>query len=645
MKKVDLEILLYLEGYRVPIKSYSITAAKNNLTVATINLPSTDEIAEIVPGTVAEIFYWDNYASVYRLAFNGRISSPIYNKSGGFRSRGLTAVSHASILNELPTKYLYALEDMDFYQITDSYNFYHMPVDEAIEAYKNQLFSKYTLFDEINKSETTIVKYFDKFLDIIKNCWEPFYRNQEKQLKITKDHIFFDDGLFKRFYKSQALYNFLENMNYNIASSNRTILDTILSEIRKVGYAYFSINSPAYNNFGKNDDNIGDAGDTTIRVNKDSLAQFVLMPEVINANPPRCNVLVSGIDSTLNAAMSPQNLTRLRYAFKFFDNLGYNEDYPEELSKNDYKFTDAEKRIGLKAHIGSKSYLFHQIMGEALLTPEDKDKDEIRDIYKKVTKYDYLKAQYASNRVKIVAPEYIPYIVAGLPGLIIDTTSRTIYYGTIEDYSVTIDQNAGNTGTQITMTNAREIKSIDDIGELNPFLMQKIFGGANIADNCYQYLLKGTSQIASNCSADQLRAYYEALDKNENFIQREINLLTMRQENTYDGYNAITELDGLTDLSEIKKKFKDDQLNRREIATFGEYYTAKGYLQPTSGAIETYNRKYSSIINDILSGNTDLEITFDEFSEGIIDKKAFYIKERRDAIRNLLLAYRNRIME
>jgi len=666
MKEVDIDFIVYLEGYLVPAKSITVIKSINKPTECIIVLPTTDKIVKIQAGTLVHAFYFDAYKQVYRLMFDGIIKGPGYNKTDNKKSRKLYAVGTSSILGDIPTKYLAALQGDDFIQGGNTYRFYNIPADKRSDQIIDQfLIESDSIFQNIDNSEMTAVEYFEKLLKLLKDSWEPFYKNANTRMKIVNEHAFFDEGLYKRFHGTKGLGSLLDTMNQKtIGSFKGDTLAEVLSMLKMIGYDYIEIPTPAYQSGNAKDWKSGDER-LHIKYNANTMLKYILIPALINIIPPKCNVVLSGEDGRLDEKILDPIVTRMKYIYKQGDGLIEATEYPDELtegrSENEqYSLMESEYNIGMKPIVKDMENYFTLILGEDVFKADENGKNiQENDIWKRKLIYDFENMQHSPNAVSVQLYEFNPYIVVGMPGIVLDTTSGTAYYGDIVQHFMTINQDKGRTVTRVVINNARIIFSLKDIGPQNPFLDPEFFNKANVNEHIYKELLKGTNNTANDLGEPDmvyLTTYSDDGKRTPVIPSEQIKLY--RRQKKYNGHEIVwngDEVDGDPSVS-IKgmldtadNAFTKDEYNRREIITLAEYFIAKGIYAKKTDKKDKYELKYMDPPRDILSKVDDPNkfiATRKDNATIDLDKDKYFIKERRIIIRtDLLRAYDFTIME
>ena len=654
MKEVDIDFIVYLEGYQVPAKSITVTKSINQPTECVIVLPTTDKIIEVQAGTLVHAFYFDAYKQVYRLMFDGIIKGPGYSKSNSKKDRKLYAVSSSSILNDIPTKYLAALQGEDFIQSGGAYTFYHIPTDERSKQMikQNAIDADFTLG---NLKNLTAVQYFEAFLKLLSNSWEHFYKNANTRMKIVGEHAFFDEGLYENFQGTQSLASALNLMNQAIVGlSDADTLAEILTTLKTIGYDYIEIPTPAYQSGGAKTWK-SDADKLTIKYSANTMLKYILIPALINIIPPKCNVILSGEDGRLDERILDPVVTRLKYLYKMGDGtLMRSGEWPPGLIKErtgdeKYSLMESEYDTGMKPFMKDMEYYFNKVLGEKTFKP-GVNEEEVKnnDMWVRKLAYDFENMQHSSNAVSIQLFEFNPYIVTGMPGIILDTTSGTAYYGDVVQHSMTIDQDKGRTITSVMLNNARVISSLEDIGPQNPFLDPSFFNKNNIDEHIYGELLKGTNDVANDLGEPDL-VYLTDYGKKEPVVPPE-QIKLYRRQKEYNGHeivwdgtlvdeNPSVSISGM--LSGAGDAFTKDEYNRREIITLAEYFIAKGIYTKKTNKKEKYELKYMDPPRDILVSVTDPNkfiATRKDNATIDLDKNKYFIKERRIIIKTVLNA-------
>ncbi len=643
MRGVDLNTVCYLEGIKVPMMKISISMHENNLCVATITLPQVGKLSEIKDGTIITVFYYDCDSEVYRLLFDGVTTGVTYNRQRDLRTRSILAVGQNKYLNDLPSQYLSALEFENFFQLVGSYEFYGMDdANMGTTVINNAIKNAFQIFNLGDPVKLNVVDYFDKVLSLLKDSWEYYYKNINKRLKISRDHVYVDEDLFKEFYRAEGLTNFLESTNMDVILNNETPLDGILRKLMHVGYRYINIGCPAYNDKGVEKILSG----LKIQTNDKSMAKYVLLPDILNVAPPKCNVFIAGDDvELLNDNIRSTPITRLRHVYKIFDNNLFSRESPGDLKENKYNLTDEEYEFGIRGAIEIKSYLFNRIIGEDILKPEEIAEQQSNIVWQNLCDYEFMKKRYSQNILQCSFPELHPYGVVGFPSIVYDVPQDAVYYGILSSVNIMIDQSAGKTGTQIEMTNVRKITSLTDIGLINPFLEREVFTNINkIYDYCYNPILTGSKGVAAKVVESEYSPGilgmigYIPITEHSN----DLKLLKRRKREKRTGSEVVNSVNAIK--TNHQDLFKKDGYCKREIITFGEYLYSRGLITRDNTPKSIYELKYKKIIPDMASEVTDQVKTLEEHGTTVVPDGTVFITERRDKILELLEEYGDDIL-
>lgn len=646
MKEVDIDILCYLEGLKVHVMSAVVTSSDHNLAVATVVLPQVDKVGEIMDGTTIQVFYYDGLSRVYRIMFDGVTTGVTYYRQGGKKNRSIMAVGTNKYLNDIPAQYLAALDLEDLYNLCGSYKFYGIDTKTAIDSMiSKKIKETFGIFNEEGQEKVGVIDYFRKIMSLLTNSWEEYYKNINKRFMINKDHVYIDEDIYKEFFRAKGLADYLERANQEVIFGSETTLDGVLRHLATVGYSYQSISCPAYNEKAI----VKNKSGHKIETSKESLAKHILIPQMLNVLPPRCNVYIADDVATLNANISSTPVTRLRQVYKILDVDTMTREYPHNLKSRNYALGEDEYELGIRGKIQTRSRLLHDIIGMDVIDSKKKNEEEGNPVWQNLTDFDFEKMRYQRNILRVSIPEFLPYGVVGFPAIVYDVPQKTMYYGTLRSISFAVDQASGQTTTQIEVSNVREIEDISNIGEINPFLDKGVFADSdNLEEYCYAPILKGSVDVMENTNDNMYPKVtrVEIGDDGVMYPKRvyppEAILLKKRKKEKFYGSDAST------DVSDIKtgyvNMFSKDAYCRREITTFGEYLYSRGLATRGSTPKDIYENKYRDIISDMARGKEEHIATLEEHGTTVLSGKVRFVKERRDKVKELIEAYAHKII-
>lgn len=456
-----LEVLCYVEGYSIPVKSIAISTQVGVPSVATITIPPAKEAEELFPTTHIAIFvryakYGDQRPMVdqYTLLFHGEISGVRAGKSGINANCQILAVDSRTYLNRLPGKMLYKLygDPISFYpNFKEDGEFYGIPNDTATEAY----FQSMGLM--MKASSQTLEKYVGQTLSLVKykeTGAYKYYANAEARFNISGNHSIRDYGdVFKKMWG--ALYNssLINNTNQNMIRYDSTIYDSLVSNLAPMGYQFTSVTAPMHVSGG----------------NGGCLKEYIVTRDMINHRAPKFNYAYVDRDDNFDAMIAYARTTAMKYKYKTKDNTYPIEDssYPKgcmDAKGHSLVMTEYEKLIGISRESVDMEYFYNAFLRDAA---EDKGGNyyngskpaeaERKSILESKLAYDFTVKTLARNGLSLAKMGLYLQYALGMPTIVYDPMTDRAYRGNISKLSYAINVEAGQVSTAMEAINADRI--------------------------------------------------------------------------------------------------------------------------------------------------------------------------------------------
>lgn len=453
-----LDVICYLEGAQIPIKSVSISAQVGIPTVVTITTlpPNTDE--DVYPTTHVALFYayldsndWKDVRDKYKLLFHGELTGTRYVKSGVTLEYQLLAIDSRAYLNRLPDRMwpiLYDSEKRDefFPEFKNDAAFLGIDYDskETIERYVNTVLKYF----QVGKSDYTLKAYMDKILGLlsIQATGYRYYYHANKRYRISDSHIIKEYGnAFKTLHGALRKSSMIHNMNMRLYDTAGTTLDAMVSNLVAMGFNYTSVIAPKYRD-----------------INQGAFYEYILMRDMINHRAPKFNFILIDEGDSINITTAMPNVTATKYKYKTSRNNPPIDDsfYPSDcMKKGGFKMTKDEKIYGVSREIQEMDWFYNTFLkdGERSYTgnPEAqtlKDKQQ----------YEFLLKRTGRNSVACTKRTFIPGYVLGMPAIAYDPVTNRCYRGNIWRLSHVINLEGGSCMTSVEMVNSMRMEKFDE---------------------------------------------------------------------------------------------------------------------------------------------------------------------------------------
>ena len=662
MRNVKIDFQVRMEGIEIPANKFSIISQKNVPCYISLDLMSVPEIKNVLPDTIIEIF-WRVNEGEYKFMIDANVSGKNIRKISDTYERIIVGMQFINKVNEVPFRYI------DLMAPTTIPDFEYRFINMDDRTKKNTIVGRtlksgadWGLGEDITYKfkDRPVEKYFNQFIDytIGGSAWEPYYENIGKRLQIKNNLAIVDSWQFYKIYQAQT---FVKMILQQVSSMKRGyVLDELMKVFIDTGYSFLSPASPPFNKT-----KLADLPNKLLFYsNAKSVLKHVITPDLVNCIPPRCNVIFAGKGSNISIKIDDKPITRLlnKFLWKPSDNSPlYCSVYPPELTGNvdaiinpfinnkkaDYSLMDDEKISGMNAVVQNKNYLFSILMNrEDVPTVKEVNKngievetvvydDVLQGKLNKITEYDFYKLKYINNKISVDIPEFLPYLVSGLPALLYDPDVDEFYYGEITYLNYNVDLGGGFISTSIVMQNAREIDDIRDIigkrieldsgkheykyVKMSPYLPPHFNpfqnSGINLDGEHLSYISK---------------EYYKKILGGTGDKFGWASVVDVTVINTKTGEDEIILPENV--LPYIKTKYdegKQDLYVERNVATMYEYYSTvlNDYDPPAA------TEHIPKAISEQLKTMRENVISVDDISKKITSNKRIrYVKERRDVI-------------
>lgn len=448
-----LDVICYIEGYKIPLKSISISCQLGMPSIATIEIPPAQTAPGIYPTSHVVVFalygrHNDDrpIKERYMLMFHGEVSSTRTVKNGINISQHILAVDSRAYLNRLPSRMLWSMyKDPGYFFPTYSKDaaFYGIPESDAMKAHFEGLGVL------VEKSETTLPDFVQRILSLLKyNEYKSiynYYANAEYRFNIKGNHSVVDYGdSFKTIWGALYKNSLIKNTTQSIVEYNGTTMDALGKNIDPLGYVYLSTVFPRY---------IG-SGSKAPR-----LSEYMITRDTINHQIPRFNYILIDREDNLNTMLTPPVLTALKYKYKIDANTYPIEDhmYPANaMEKGKFKMTDEEAIYGVARESLDMDYYYNAFLKDQADGKGDsyyKSGGRKTVLTKKIA-YDYIVRRMSRNGISVAKNGFYPYYILGYPAAVYDPLSGRAFRGNISRISYYVSMEQGRSVTTAELVNA-----------------------------------------------------------------------------------------------------------------------------------------------------------------------------------------------
>lgn len=538
---------LYLEGYEVGFNQISLNESGFSPSICTITIPANPKAMDLLPGTIAHLFYSDN-GKDYFIIFEGELVNKSFSKSVGQEFAQLQFVSIINTLQrsyQTPSAFISNQGSIieDYLLIDSSGKEGYKPISSEIQR----------RFDNFINPLLSLKNYFSKIKDGLDGDNSKLI--EEAILGIFKDAEVSNEwyGYFSEAYKikqrllafpnelaESAIFAQVENIfaRSQIAPSTDTLtaLSLLYRALGFIGYSMIQSSAPA---FGSN-----------------KLKSYVFLPSSDYLAPVRCNIFFG--DAVQSAGFTQsflQENTRLALSSSSLSMLLKNSNYavkptfiaPEvnyvDSNSGRMDYSLKEQYLGIVPGFSQLNGIEQAFANSNRLRKNEENDDTPQSEINEVREFDdnaekIISEAGVTNHIKKIAIKqywdniyktrtfnistvYNPNRMVGFSGIFIDKNVGSVV-GTIKSINTVISAKGGATSS-IVFISPRIVWDFNESGDgldsadVNPSIQvwfdEKRFGFDNIGKNVYSEIIGSDSSVdsASIFYFKQLKNYQDIL--------------------------------------------------------------------------------------------------------------------------------------
>lgn len=469
-----LDVKCYLEGIEVPLESATISIVANQASVCTLALPPTNRGFKFRPRTRVHLFWHDDVSKDWLLLWEGEALALGFSKEHNSRSLQLSCMDLSNywdytikMMMSLSTGIKLAPEVMFFGNTKASIS---VSGDALVEQVWERMSKKRSLPE-------AILSFLQTMTDEI-----PYYSMVNNRNRINQQIRLLDDRHVQQLLQVTQMTALTQNLSGSNGddASLRSIINSFLG---LVAYSQVSLGAPALVD-GK-------------------LNTFLLTPNTYGCLPPRCNVILPDVCSTINysrnfmqeptrmwcrgqpipggenGTLTAVNCTAPAYLFKALSDRNRGQIDKSLVFKT---FTDEELEKGVIAQ--NIAMPFPQLFS---LNPKTKSYN-VKYLQQYVD-YMFQLSRYAGRSLRFSTP-LNPWLACNFPCVVFDAAQS--YFAQVVSVSHVLGGNSGGY-TQVECNLAREIDVENDD---SPFIAESWFN-----DNYQPKNIHATYQQLLGCSA------------------------------------------------------------------------------------------------------------------------------------------------
>lgn len=451
----NYEFQLYLEGVLIEFNSISISTSGYGSS-ATIELPPSQELFDIKPRTLVQVFFKKHSEKDFKMLFDGEVIGLSANKSHAFSGISLQCRDISSYLESM---YIY-LTGISDPVLTDAYVVKHFGAAETTPEIMTEspIVDKtlQILCEEAQTQKLSIIGVIDKIMFKLMAA-NDFFKMIQDNHKYLERFYSVNDQAAAAIFQTQFLALLTSNTQRYGMDTLRSLIDTYLG----MSFYEMSFNpAPAFQG--------------------SPLSELIYKPDNFAFPAPKCNIIfpnmTSGYSLSRNFMQEPTRLM-IRTADSLSSPtddqdsaraLSYISYAPAELEQiKDAKPALHNQLIGEEPYKGiipmylpsyPQGVLLQQVDFGKMGTSNANQEPGLK-VINYATEYLYQKMQYQNRRVQTSSGTFNPSLVVNFPGAII--INPYIIFGVIRSITHSISAQ-GEISTNMQMDHCRIVPIVEN---------------------------------------------------------------------------------------------------------------------------------------------------------------------------------------